>query len=166
MLNENYNNTGDWRSKLEALDNLPGETIINKNASWEKLHDRLREKRSSKKIIWYWSAAACLLLVLMVPLINLIKKDHEPVKTETAQKQAGMKSSPAILINKGDAVQIPAPVLSEKDQIITVTGKRIRKYQLIIPDVVAGKNRLAATVISHDFKKVPVIADSQPLNTS
>src|SRR5258705_1506391 len=89
MSNENYNNTGDWRSRLEALDNLPGEPLIDKNASWEKLHDRLREKKGNKKIIWYWSAAACLLLVLMIPLINSNKKDHEPVKTGTAQKQAG-----------------------------------------------------------------------------
>ncbi len=75
MSNENHNNIEDWRNKLEGLDKLPGETVIDKNASWEKLHERLREKNYNKKIIWYRSAAACLLFALMIPLLNLIKEE-------------------------------------------------------------------------------------------
>jgi hypothetical protein len=165
MSNENYNNTGDWRSKLEALDNLPGETIIDKNASWEKLHDRLREKKSSKKIIWYWSAAACVLLALMIPFINSNTKDHEPVKTGTVQKQARTQSSPAILIDKKESVQVAGPDPFEKNQYMAVAGKSNKKYQ-VVPAGVTKKIRLGLAVSDPVFIKETTIETLQSLDTS
>jgi hypothetical protein len=165
MSNENHNNTGNWRSKLEALDNLPGETIIDKNASWEKLHDRLREKKGTKKIIWYWSAAACLLLVLMIPLINSNKKDHKLVNTGTAQKQVGIKSAPAVLIDKKDSAQITSPASFEKNQSIAVAGKSIKKHQ-VVPVGVDRKIYLGVAVSNPVFMKETTITALQPLDTS
>ena len=42
-VNENPNDDFHWKNKLENLESLPGETF-NKEASWEKLHDRLQKK--------------------------------------------------------------------------------------------------------------------------
>ncbi|MEP6948763.1 MAG: hypothetical protein ABI863_05800 [Ginsengibacter sp.] len=166
MSNENHNSTGNWRSELEALECLPGETGVDKNASWEKLHDRLREKKSGKKIIWYWSAAACLLLVLIIPLINSIEKDHGLTKAGIAQKRPGTASYPTTLVDKKDSVQITGPVPFERNQKTTVMGKRIKKYQVITPYTVAGENQLANTVSKQDFKKETTIKALQPLDTS
>ncbi|MDQ2718593.1 MAG: hypothetical protein M3Z26_02345 [Bacteroidota bacterium] len=65
MSNENRSNIQNWRTKLDELDSLPGESLPDKSISWEKLHARLRGKKRDKRKAWYW-AAACLLLTLIM----------------------------------------------------------------------------------------------------
>ena len=71
-----------WKSGLDQLDFLPGEPPVDKEAGWQKLHDRLQHSRRKKKAGGYWVAAACLLgvmiltrLLLMQPGDSLVKKD-------------------------------------------------------------------------------------------
>ena len=66
MSDKNQNNTS-WRNRLDELDSLPHENISGKNASWEKLHDRLKEKPTRKKTYWYL-AAACLFAITLLTL--------------------------------------------------------------------------------------------------
>lgn len=166
MSNENHNNTGDWRSRLDALDNLPAETVIDKNASWEKLHERLRGKKSSRKILWYWPAAACLLLVLMIPLINSIKTYHGLAKIGTVQRQPAIISSPNALINKKDPVGIIVTAPFEKNQAMTVEDKSLKKYQEVIPVAILKKIRLNHAVSNPDFMKETIILAPQPMEPS
>ena len=60
MSNEDPNNTSPWRNKLDELEHLPG-SAFNRDAAWDKLYGRFQGNKKSKKIFWYWIAAACLL---------------------------------------------------------------------------------------------------------
>ena len=51
MLNEKPNNDFHWKNKLEDLESLPGETF-NKEAAWEKLHERMQGKKSQHKKLY------------------------------------------------------------------------------------------------------------------
>jgi predicted nucleic acid-binding protein len=86
MSNENPNNTPPWRNKLDELEHLPGSVFI-KDAAWDKLYGRLRGNSKSKKIFWYWIAAACLLLGLLITLLNYDKNTSQPANKETAIKK-------------------------------------------------------------------------------
>ena len=86
MSNENPNNTPQWRSKLDELEHFPG-AAFNSDGAWDKLYGRLRGKKKSKKILWYWIAAACLLFGLAITLLNYHKSTTEPVNKEIVIKQ-------------------------------------------------------------------------------
>ena len=87
MSNENPNNRFHWKSKLEDLEYLPAETF-NKDMAWDKLYGRLHGKQRNKKIFWYWVAAACLLFVLIITLVNYYKGNPAPSHGETAVTQS------------------------------------------------------------------------------
>ena len=74
MIDEKPNNNIDWKDKLDGLESLPGEKF-NKEASWEKLYARLQSKSKSKKMIWYWLAAACLFFGLFISIFLSNKKE-------------------------------------------------------------------------------------------
>ena len=103
MLNENPNKGFHWKNKLEELENLPGESF-NKEVVWEKLHARLQPKTKSKKINWYWIAAACLFFALFISFFLSNKKENVLVKNNTPQKK--INSSSPSLINKDTSVII------------------------------------------------------------
>ena len=45
------------------------EQEFDKAVAWEKLYERLNEKEPGKKAGWYWTAAACLVLVLIISMV-------------------------------------------------------------------------------------------------
>lgn len=73
MLNEKPLDDFDWKSILEELDSLPGESTWVKHETWEKLHKRLHGNNSPRNAVWYWMVASCLLLILILPLRNNTK---------------------------------------------------------------------------------------------
>lgn len=81
---DNIQNNPGWRSRLAALDFIPGEIPVDKTARWDKLQQRLEKSKSRKKIFyWYW-AAACGLLALVLPWMLLQKNDvSHPIVKET-----------------------------------------------------------------------------------
>lgn len=85
MLYEKPNESLHWKNKLDDLDHLPGEQIPDKNLGWEKLHNRLQEKSRNKIVRWYWTAAACLLLVIGIPWLTINEKDQNLVKNNMQQ---------------------------------------------------------------------------------
>ena len=151
MSNENHNN---WKLKLEELDNLQGETFQDKNASWEKLYARMREKKRSKKAAWYWAAAACILFALMIPVMIFNKKTHQVANVEIKQKPPETKTSVATIIDKKDSIKNISPVLPEKNEIRVadrfnktenkiIAGKEINKLRIY--DTVSMQNLVAGT---------------------
>ncbi|MFT3934647.1 MAG: hypothetical protein QM726_13570 [Chitinophagaceae bacterium] len=66
MQEEKQNKIISWQEKLHSLNELPGEGKPDTNAAWEKLQQRLQPK-SRRKGGWFWLAAACILLTLMIP---------------------------------------------------------------------------------------------------
>ena len=63
MLHERRSESFHWKNKLDELDHLPSEEVVDKISSWERLHSRLSQKQKNKKV-WYWTAAACLLMAI------------------------------------------------------------------------------------------------------
>ena len=70
---------------------------FNKDAAWGKLHERLPETRNERKIAWYWIAAACSALVVMVALLNTRSSAPKSPNDQTVtQTQKSDKSIPPI----------------------------------------------------------------------
>jgi hypothetical protein len=75
MDNERPNEHALWNRRLEEPGALPGTGLADKEAAWDKLYDRLKESEAAprrKRMIWLWTAAACLLLIV-VPAALLLK---------------------------------------------------------------------------------------------
>ncbi|MFI5134169.1 MAG: hypothetical protein ACHQEB_07530 [Chitinophagales bacterium] len=147
MSNENPNSS-HWRNKLEDLEHVPGETY-NKNAAWDKLHERLRGKQSSKKILWYWVAAACLLFVLMIAFINYYKGGSKRSNNETATQHSKKTDSLISVANEENRdINInTAPPL--KDKIVTITKKPDKKDQHTVSVQSISHARFNDTVSIH-----------------
>lgn len=65
MSNEKTSETDSWKIRLDQLELLPGTDGSFKDDAWEKLYLRLQAKREQprkKRMYWYWTAAACLVL--------------------------------------------------------------------------------------------------------
>ena len=139
MSNENPNNTPHWRNKLDELEHLPGSSF-NKDAAWDKLYGRLRGNRKSKKIYWYWIAAACLLFGLMITLLNYHKDNPEPSNKATVMKQQPKEIKKPVLkveeVNKNENENSAELI---KDKIGTTSNKPIQRNRRITPIGVATK---------------------------
>lgn len=87
MSHENHNNLQAWKNSLEELENLR-ENEFDKTVAWEKLYGRLNEKESGKKAGWYWTAAACLVLALIVSMV-FINKTPDKITTSEIKPLSG-----------------------------------------------------------------------------
>jgi hypothetical protein len=99
MLNEKQNNSSHWKNKLEEPGIFSPEEMMDKTLAWEKLHERLREKPRKKIAIWYWAAAACLLLLFLLQIV-FVKKNEEGVAKailpqHVIQPQVAIQTLPA-----------------------------------------------------------------------
>ena len=126
MLNESQNNSSYWKNKLEALDNLPEETL-NKPAMWAKLHERLQENRSRKKAVWYSAAAACLILIFFISWLFIGNKETSLVENNRRQKPQGSSRTPEKLTDS--MVVISKQIQTDKKHL--VINKAINKKRQI-----------------------------------
>jgi hypothetical protein len=114
MLHEKPGNDFHWKSKLEELESLPGETF-NKDAAWEKLHERMQGKHRNKKALWYWSAAACLLSAIMISWLFLTNKNETIlVKNNPVPKQTQSALPHLLNQNKTDRAIAISSLSNEK----------------------------------------------------
>ena len=128
MLNENQDNI-NWKNKLEQAEGLSGEILADKNAAWEKLHSRLQPKPRRIRVVWYWAAAACIFIALMIPLLTANKKQQAIVKNEiipAAPKKEFFKATAPVQQQKMVAIVAAA---IEKGKIIT-HGLQLKKEEL------------------------------------
>lgn len=91
MRNEKQNDT-NWISKLDEPGCLSAKEMIDKNAAWERLQERLRKKPGKNKTIWYW-AAACLFIAFSFSIFVSRKNSQPLVKNILPQKKP---DSPAV----------------------------------------------------------------------
>ncbi|HEY5465203.1 MAG TPA: hypothetical protein VIJ95_18220 [Hanamia sp.] len=159
MSNGKQNNYENWKSKLDNLDSLPGENMPDKNEEWEKLYARLGGKKRSKKAVFYWAAAACILFALMIPSLYFKNNNHQLSNTQMKKNNIEsdnyrIKNSSNKIIDKKDSALISRSALSANDQIKTemTSPKKIKKniYEkqmnlLRLPDTISTKNLLAET---------------------
>jgi hypothetical protein len=116
MLNENQNNQGSWKNKFEELEALQDQSF-DKEKAWAKLHNRLGQKNPQKKRIAYWTAAACLVVLVSMGWFFSMDKDvpvaiHEQQKqnsptgrTIASPAQPGTKANPESTEKKQPAIQ-------------------------------------------------------------
>lgn len=118
-----------WKNKLEEVSELPGEILTDKNAAWEKLHSRLKQKPHRTKAVWYWAAAACLLLAVFIPFLktyknpdNLVRNNpphNQPQKTAVAEiipsKENVIRKGLLSLGKKKKSLQLIRQTTDEKD---------------------------------------------------
>lgn len=153
MSKEIHNSSDNWRGKLEDLDSLTVETGFNKNASWEKLYARLGGKKSRKKATWYWVAAACVLFVLIIPLIFSSNKIRRSGKEIISQGQPDVRTIIHKMPGKKDSIKIVNSVLSSENTIAykshktgnrSIFPKQIKKVRLY--DTVSVEDMVGGTV--------------------
>jgi hypothetical protein len=92
MSNKILNNQNNWKRKLDELDDWPAASMPDKNVAFKRLHGRLTGKRSDKKVVWYWAAAACLLFAIIAPFA--FRKSSAPPISETVASYPQSKESP------------------------------------------------------------------------
>jgi hypothetical protein len=165
MSNENPNNTPHWRNKLDELEHLPGSVFI-KDAAWDKLYGRLRGNRKSKKIFWYWIAAACLLLGLLITLLNYDKNTSQPANKETAiKKQPKEIKKPVLKVEEVTKNENENSAELIKDKIVTTSNRPVQRNRRITPTEVPTKVHRDDVVIS-DPENEPVVKPLQIINTN
>ena len=69
-MEDNQNSWDGIRSELDRLEQIPGEPAFNSNRAWTKLSLRLEKKPIHRKPLFYWLAAAILLLVFSVAVFT------------------------------------------------------------------------------------------------
>ena len=159
MLNENLSNM-DWRNKLEEVDSLPDLIFTDKNVAWEKLHNRLHQQPRRIKAVWYWTAAACLLTAVIVPLITANKK-QPPI----------VNNNPVSTIRKNITLLEPLPIKenlstafsSHKKIAVTRVNQRGADKKIIVTNTVVKSVSDYTTSIEQENKPVTASILIQPL---
>ena len=146
MSNKSHNN---WKSQLGELDTWPGASMPDKNVAFRKLHGRLTGKKSNRKLAWYWTAAACLLIAILTPLV--FRQSGVAPVSETATKYPQPKELPAevsLVPLKKEIVEIKKQSLQTKHVFTAADINKTRKK--IIPAGVTNEIRLYDTVSTSD----------------
>jgi hypothetical protein len=81
MSNETNSEHDHWKDRLDQLNSLPGEVWTDKEASWERLYDKLKYQPARMKSLLYWKAAASVLLILGISLLIIREKRPHPAQT-------------------------------------------------------------------------------------
>jgi hypothetical protein len=152
MSNENPNNTPHWRNKLDELEHLPGSTF-KRDAAWDKLYGRLRGNKKSKKIFWYWVAAACLLFGLMVALLNQHNGISQHDNKETAIKKAKEIDKAVLRIDETNKEKSETNINLINDKIVSTSDKPAQKIRRIVATEVTGKVQSNDVVINYPEKE-------------
>lgn len=130
MLNENQDNI-NWKNKLEQAESLSGEILADKKATWEKLHSRLQPKPRRTRAAWYWAAAGCIFITLMMPLLTVNKKQQVIIKNEIHP-----------FLSRNEFVKTTAPVQGQK--MTTMVAAAIEKGKIVTHYLQLKKQELAA----------------------
>jgi hypothetical protein len=170
MSNETNSEHHHWQERLDQLNSLPGEIWTDKETSWERLYDRLKNKPARRENPLYWKAAASVLLILGISL--LIVREKQPHAAQTGRLplpgtvskvpiQTPIHTSPAIVISKDPGTVSPSfPVrratireagsLAKNDQHDSATVP----YSVSPPDTPA----IAAIAVLPPPKKIRVVS--------
>jgi hypothetical protein len=127
MSNERPDDFLSWRRTLSQPDALSEHGLEDKEISWEKLAERLREK-PRRRWTGYWIAAACLLLAL-VPVAHLFR-DHSRAGSQrpTAMGPAALLSTSLPPVAPPAAAPYPAalpPAAMQETALPTLTPRHI-----------------------------------------
>ena len=153
MSNENPNNTPGWRNKLDDLECLPG-SALNRDAAWDKLHGRLQGNKKSKKIYWYWIAAACLLVAALIAILNDQKPNSQASNRETVMEQPKETNKTDAKADEKKVNENTNESNSEiKNKIVSVPNRSVQRSQGIARAKVVAKVHIDDLVTSYPEKE-------------
>lgn len=90
MQNNNHGNS-NWKDKLEDTAGFGSNELLDTNAAWDKLYNRMQQPRR-KKTIWYWAAAASILTgIVFTILFSQQQQQTKPVNIVTTNPQKQTK---------------------------------------------------------------------------
>ncbi len=142
MSNEDLNDF-HWKNKLEDEGSLSRETLTDKNAAWEKLHSRLRQKPNRIRALWYWAAAACLLLAIIIPVMMPDKKQDSLVKNSPTPLQPKKATVREISPSKENAVADVSSLIVKKKiikQAIQTNDKKLPANDIVKKEEIVSAN--------------------------
>ncbi len=165
--NENLND--HWINKLEDVSRLPGETFTDKNAAWEKLHSRLLQKPQRLKALWFWAAAACLLLAILIPAMILNKKQEGLVQNIPIQTLPKEITAPEISTLKENAVDISTSLIENKkipEPAIKSNNKKTHANNLVKIEQIVSANFINRTDIQKELLTSSPLIINAPVETT
>jgi hypothetical protein len=142
MLHERPGNEFHWKVKLEQMSGLPAETF-NKQAAWERLHQRMHEKNTSKKTVSYWAAASSVVLCLTVSWFFFIHKNKSSLiknnsvyiqtKSSSSHSPTAVKDTSVVIsfISNGKT-SLPA-LVAKGDKINSGHQDKIKRFNSLRP---------------------------------
>ena len=136
---------------------------FNKEASWNKLHEKLYSKSNKMKAVWYWLAAACLFFALFISLFMSHKKENVLVNNDIRTNKSNstlVQNLP--LINKDTSSVVSS--LSNTNKLPVHSIYEVGKKNTHI------KNEIAVEEIIQNKKEVGIIPELaksavMPVNT-
>jgi hypothetical protein len=119
MSNERTDEFLKWRGLLDQPDARPDQVLDDREATWQKLAERLGERRRNR-LSGYRIAAACLLFALIIPAARLLQDRHndagvlrlrQPVRRLSPVSAAAVQPSqaPAVAAGASAASAAAAP---------------------------------------------------------
>ncbi|MCF6402563.1 hypothetical protein L3C95_11575 [Chitinophaga filiformis] len=126
MSNEKHSDS--WIGELDALEALPGEAPFDKAVAWGRLHQRMDEKKTKKRVIWYW-AAACLLLACVT--LFFTRQEHQTQLTPPASYVENPYKKKA---DKDDADIKEVPVIAKRPAILVQEDTFAKKIPVAVKE--------------------------------
>ena len=121
---DNQNRLDSLRSNLDGLSEIPGEPAFDTNAAWNKLSGRLEKKAIHRKPVFYWAAAAILLLLFSATLYQLRQPaENKLVKDSPRKARSGSDLPSASELKNLDPASVKQSIPPEQ-KITTPLIKR------------------------------------------
>jgi hypothetical protein len=166
MSEEKLNST--WKQKLEDANSLSHATLQNKDDAWEKLHARLAEKPGSKRIAWYWIAAACLLFVVIISSLAIHTSTTSLVKNSTTNTTNDTLKNK--IVQKSEAVETLAKEITtvqkrqqmKKNIVVENTEHDIKTSDIVNVNPLANNNN---ETLQNETIAMPITVDTTAIAT-
>jgi hypothetical protein len=161
MSNERTDEFLRWRGLLDQPDARPDLALDDREATWQKLADRLGERRRNR-LSGYRLAAACLLLLALVPAFRFARGRHEkPLAIRSAYRQV---ISPAAASSSLETIN---PVVSGRETAKTrAAGSRLLKAPSRRQLTPGGSLPTAPPAASDSLKAPAGLPEMPPLTLS
>ncbi|HKH63454.1 MAG TPA: hypothetical protein VKA49_21605 [Flavitalea sp.] len=151
MLHERPNESFHWKNKLDELDHLSSEPVVDKTASWERLHARLSQKKKKNKIFWYQTAAACVLMAVGISWFFTNEKTGKQVTDKNlypAQRSVNKRS-----IAKNENAKVDT-------QSITIIKREGEKAAVLFNNKKNAVSKVSTVVEKNDVPNLFPVKDS------
>ena len=160
MLNKKPDDPFYWKNRLEGLDRLPGTDAADKNALWERLNGRLKEKPRRNKTIWHAVAAGIMPLVI-ITLLMMNKAKNVLVEETAGKKVQQTEATPVKPAPQNETISISLPGFIEKKQPIGIPGKK-NEMEVSDDSLMAGKAVVTIVSLPGEVNPGPVIVGNIP----